>query len=263
MSPPFEDPDSGPQNMSESRGTTAFTGMRYFDAYSFVFDSPRWAMNLLLGAVCLFIPIVGQIVLMGYQFEIIESLHRDPKRIYPDFDFNYFVEYLKRGVWPFLVSLVVGFVVSFVLMFLYLVMLVLVAVCAFLTGDEAGMAIGMAGFFLVYVVLIAASAIVWLVEIPMVVRAGLAQDFGEAFRLEYIKSFFRKTWKEIAFGGLFMMVSGMAVGMIGTLLCFVGLYPAIALFMLAQCHFYYQLYQVYLARGGKPIPLKPPLATIV
>ena len=29
---------------------------------------------------------------------------------FPDFDFNRFMEYLERGVWPFLAQLVVGFV---------------------------------------------------------------------------------------------------------------------------------------------------------
>jgi hypothetical protein len=35
------------------------------------------------------------------------------------------------------------------------------------------------------------------------------------------------------------------------------------LVMLAYAHIYYQLYEAHLARGGEPIPLKPPLATAV
>ena len=119
------------------------------------------------------------------------------------------------------------------------------------------------GFLLLFVFMIAAGIFVGMICIPFVVRAGLAQDFGEAFNLEFAKSFFRKTWKEMILSMLFMMFSSMAVGMIGMLLCFVGMYPAMVLIMLAYAHIYYQLYQTHLARGGEKIPLKPPLATAV
>jgi len=257
------DAHNRPDEINKAEAVTAFTGMRYFDAYSFVFDSPRWAMNLLLGAVCALIPVVGGIVLWGYQFEIIESLHRDPRRTYPDFDFNHFVNYLKRGVWPFLVALVVTMVPSFVLVILSYAMMFAVGISASLAGQETGMLIAVVGFLLGFAAIFAAAIAVGMISIPFVIRAGLAQDFGEAFRFDFVKSFIRKTWKEMILSMLFMMFSSMVVAMIGMLLCYFGMYPAMVLIMLAYAHIYYQLYQVYLARGGKPIPLKPPLATIM
>jgi hypothetical protein len=59
---------------------------------------------------------------------------------------------------------------------------------------------------------------------------------------------------------LFVVISGMIVGTIGLLVCCVGFYPATTLVMLAQAHIWFQLYQLYLARGGTPIPLKEPNA---
>lgn len=257
------DADSPLGEIGKPEAVAAFAGMRYFDAYSFVFDSPRWAMNLLFGAICALIPVVGAIVLWGYQFEIIESLHRDPRRTYPDFDFNNFVEYLKRGVWPFLVALVVTLVPSMILVIFFYALLMAVGVGAGLAGKEAGVPIAVVGFLLAFAVMFAAGIIVNMISIPFVIRAGLAQDFGEAFRLDFVMSFFRKTWKEMVLSLLFLMISSMAVAMVGMLLCYFGMYPAMVLIMLAHAHIYYQLYQVYLARGGKPIPLKPPLATVV
>ena len=62
------------------------------------------------------------IVLLGYLFEIIEFKHRHgDDEPYADFDFNRFVEYLKRGLWPFLCALVIGVAFMPVLMVLYLV----------------------------------------------------------------------------------------------------------------------------------------------
>lgn len=252
-----------PEEATKPDAASAFVGMRYFEAYSFVFDSLKWMMNLLQGTVCVLIPVIGPIVLWGYQFEIIESLHRNPRRTYPDFDFNNFVEYLKRGVWPFLVSLVVTMVPTVVLMVLFYAMMIAVGIATTAAGEEAGAPIAVVGFLLIFAVMIAASIFIGMICIPFIIRAGLAQDFGEAFNLEFAKSFFRKTWKEMILSMLFMMISSMVVGMLGFMLCFVGMYPAMVLIMLAYAHIYYQLYQTHLARGGEKIPLKPPLATAV
>ena len=89
--------------------------MEYMQAVHYVFESPKWMANLLWGSLCILttqvIPIVGQLVWMGYQFEIVEDLlSRPPKTGYPDFDVNRLKEYLVRGLWILLVSLVLGLV---------------------------------------------------------------------------------------------------------------------------------------------------------
>jgi uncharacterized membrane protein len=52
------------------------------------------------------------------------------------------------------------------------------------------------------------------------------------------------------------MVSSLFLVFVGLLVFCVGMYVALALVTLANAHIYFQLYQVYLSRGGKPIPLK-------
>jgi hypothetical protein len=54
------------------------------------------------------------------------------------------------------------------------------------------------------------------------------------------------------------MLTASLVLLLGLLLCCVGTYPATALVMLAQAHLYLQLYELFLQRGGEPIPLKSP-----
>jgi hypothetical protein len=48
------------------------------------------------------------------------------------------------------------------------------------------------------------------------------------------------------------------VALIGMLLFCVGVYPATAWAMLAQGYMYFQFYELFLQRGGEPIPLKDP-----
>ena len=57
---------------------------------------------------------------------------------------------------------------------------------------------------------------------------------------------------------LFLIGTGIALEFLGFAACRIGLYPAIALMMFAQLHIEYQLYQLYLERGGSEIPLKTP-----
>ena len=57
---------------------------------------------------------------------------------------------------------------------------------------------------------------------------------------------------------LFLIGTGVAIEFLGMAACCIGLYPAIALIMFAQLHIEYQLYQLYLERGGSEIPLKTP-----
>src|SRR5436190_21917671 len=112
---------SDAQNPYQASGSAAASpyrrgAMEYGQIVSYVFQNPNWLINLLMMGVCQLIPIVGPLVLVGYQFEVVEALHRDPRRTYPDFDFGRFVDYLVRGLWPFLVGLVASVVIAPIMM---------------------------------------------------------------------------------------------------------------------------------------------------
>ena len=232
--------------------------MEYGRMVSYVFENPKWFVNLLLMGVCQLIPIVGPLVVMGYQFEIVEALHRDPRRRYPDFDFGRFGDYLLRGVWPFLVALVAA-----VVMVPIVIGLMFAVLCGFGMAVSGGgnQNLGPSLGILIPLAIVAYVAFILglqLVMIPLVLRAGLAQDFGAAFDFSFFKRFLATTWKECVVGMLFMFVVGLGAAFVGILLCFVGIYLTMGVVMLAQAHFYSQVYELYLDRGGEPIPLKPP-----
>jgi hypothetical protein len=228
--------------------------MRYLRAYQFVFDSPQWMMNLLFGALCQLIPVVGPLVLMGYEYDMIETMHlrRDDRR-YPDFTFERFADYLMRGLWPFLVHLIVGLPVALLVGLVYVVV---GFVAAALVGHRNSPAIVPILFVFMTLVIVLGAIVVSLVLIPMSLRAGLSQDLGSAFSMQFVRSFLELMWRETLLASLFLMVTAWVVMMAGMLMCCIGLYPATALVSMAQHHLYYQLYELYLDRGGIPIPLK-------
>lgn len=230
-------------------------GLQWTEAYNYVFASPRWGLNLLLGGVCQLIPIVGPIALLGYEFEIVEALHRNPARTYPDFDFGRFVNYLSRGVWPFLVALIVAAILVPLVWMLMAVMIFGIAAAG--NQDSVGLVVL---FVLLFVTVLLLSVAMNVLMLPLILRAGLAQDFAAAFRMAFFVDFIRRMWLDMLLASIFMMVTGLVVGIVGLLLCFIGVYPAATLVMLAQTHLHYQLYQLYLARGGEVIALKEPAA---
>ena len=229
--------------------TASVRGIAYFRLITYVFDHPQWGMNLLLGTVCQFIPIIGNILLIGYQFEIVEALHRGHAR-YPEFNFDRFVPYLYRGLWPFLVNLVVTLIlVPFML--LGVLGLVLLANLLGLNEDLAMLVIGLPA--MAFAMLL--SVLLALVMMPMAIGAGLSQTFQAGFRGRFILDFISKVWPQMLAGVLFLVIASMTMIVVGMLLCFVGVYPAVTITMLAQAHLYFQLYRLYLQRGGTPVPL--------
>ena len=79
--------------------------MRYLHSYQFIFVSPQWLSNLGYSILCMLVPVVGPIVLVGYHFELIEAMLRDGEENYPDFDTNRLMPYLTRGAWPFIIRM--------------------------------------------------------------------------------------------------------------------------------------------------------------
>jgi len=227
--------------------------MHYFGAYRFAFTSPKWATNLLIGLVCQLVPIIGPMVWMGYAYDVIEAQHRYGRDQYPAFDFDRLGPYLSRGAWPFLVSLIVAIPV-FIVMALLFLGFAISSVAAENAGDPNPNPIAVfLSMFFVFAVLFFACQFV---TVPMVLRAGLSQDFGSAFSTTFLRDFLARVWKEQLLSFVFLMITGPFLFLAGFLLLFVGLYAAGAVMMLAQIHFQYQLYELYLERGGTPIPLK-------
>jgi hypothetical protein len=238
--------------------------IEYMRAYHYVFESPNWTMNIVWGFLCLIstmvIPVVGQLVLIGYQFEVLEALLLTQGARYPDFNANRFADYLGRSIWPFLVALVL--LIPMVIIFYGAVFCValLVMAGAAIGGDNFGpvlaVVFGLFGFTLLVAMWIAAMGLLT----PLVLRAGLMQDFAAAFDFGWAVDFLKKTWLEIVLVSLFLMATAFALSLVGFLALCIGMFAAQALVALAQSHLVYQLYMLYLSRGGAPVPAKAAVA---
>ncbi|MFO0804658.1 MAG: DUF4013 domain-containing protein [Gemmataceae bacterium] len=223
--------------------------MQYGLAFNYIIGRTGGWTNLLLITVCTLIPVLGPIVLLGYQAEVAIALMQDEERRgHKDFNFDRFMEYLTRGLWPFLMSLVV----SVAIIPLFFVFFILGGVAA-AAAPDIGFVFLILGYFLAIGVTIALSVF----TAPMHFHAGLANkfDFGAAFR--FTKSFWSTVGMKALGSWLVFVVLSMGVALVGLLACFVGIYPASALIQMASQHLHVQLYDEYLDRGGEPIEIAP------
>jgi hypothetical protein len=237
------------------------SGIEYLRSYNYIFENPNWAMNVLWGFLCilstLMIPFLGNIVFLGYQFEVIQVLLATGGARYPDFDINRFGDYLSRGIWPLLVQMLVSIPLAIVAYVGVIVVILLAAAAGSAGGDTAGpiLAVFIGGVGML--AMVGLFVAVMLLLVPMMIRAGLQQDFAAAFDFGWASDFVKRMWVEIILVALFVQLTGFVLVMLGFFALCVGVYAAAAIVMLAYSHLWYQLYLVFLGRGGKPIPIKP------
>jgi Protein of unknown function (DUF4013) len=241
------------ENIPESPSPQA--GMRYWRSYAYFFDSPKWTTNLLLGALCSLIPVIGGIVFSGYGYEAVETMHRRGKDDqYPDFDFNRFVKYLVRGCWPFIWQLIIGVPVTFIIWFFCVIVMMVIGGTADQQGPKPVVLIPVL-FFLVIAVL-AVSLIISVVLAPLLLRSGLSQELGFGQAVPFVQDFLKRVGKEVILAQLFLIGTAIVIVPIAELMCILPVFPAIVIVQMAHFHLLYQLYGLYLQRGGAAVPLQ-------
>jgi hypothetical protein len=232
-------------------------------ALSYVFAREDWPKTLLFVTLATLVPLVGPIVVQGYQAVIAEHVAgRDVARRedgdWPPFDFDRLADYLMRGLRVFVVSLVAGVLVVPVAMgvvWLATLVSILIGTTARGGGEDAlvtflSCALTAAGG-LVFAALIFGVLVLIL---PLWLQAGINPDLAGAFDIGFLRDFLGRTAREVLLAHLALVCIHFALLLAGALACIVGVFPAIGLMMLVQAHLYGQLYGLYLSRGGRPIP---------
>jgi hypothetical protein len=88
--------------------------LAYLQAFRFVFENPDWFTTIVFSSVISFLPVLGQIAHLGFYYDIVEALYRQPDAPYPKFEFRRFGDYCTRGVWPYVLAMMTGLIVYIV-----------------------------------------------------------------------------------------------------------------------------------------------------
>ena len=236
------------------------TRVEYFRAYQAVLASGNWLLNLCWGMLAMFsssvIPLVGGMAWTGYTYDCVEHLHLTRGKELPDFDVNRFGDYLTRGVFPFLTQLLIWSSLAAAYVLMYVSVIVIAAVSA-AVGEEYAPIVLAVGLPLVGLALAVVVLTPMILLAPLMLRLGLSQDLSVGFKLSWWGDFLRRMWPELVLSTLFVLTTGLIMTTLGCLLIIVGSYAAWAWVSLASAHLSWQLYDLYLSRGGEPVPLKP------
>lgn len=233
--------------------------MNYTASVSDYFKSPKWMMNTLLAGVCVFIPLVGQIVIKGWMITGFWGRDDERPETFPDFDFNNFGKYLERGLWPFLVTFVASIVISMgACVIIVPTTMIFTILAPHDHGSAAGCAVALLFTILIifYIVLIVGLMVILT---PLTIRATLTQEFAPAFNFAFMKRFIALTWKEIILASLFLFGASVVLGCVGAIVFCVGAYFATVPIYFCWVHLHKQLYRLYLSRGGEPVPVSAKL----
>jgi hypothetical protein len=222
--------------------------MEFGLAFRYVIDRTGGWTNVLLITVCFLIPIVGPIVLMGYRAEVAEALIRDPAlRRHPLFKFDRFAEYLSRGVWAFLIALIVS-IPLMVLIFAAMI------IGMMLDMQQAGRGGPPVMTFVLYgIAYTVGLPLTMFFSIPMTFHAELTARFELSAAYRFTVSFWKLVGGKALVAGIVFMLLSTLLTFVGLLLCCVGAYPATAIGTMAAQHLMVQLYLEYLHRGGEPL----------
>jgi hypothetical protein len=254
----YEDPFRAPQAGYSMRPPSR--GMEYGRILSFVFESPNWLMNIVWSALCVLLSgvVVGQLVMNGYQAQILIASIQFPNAQYPDFDSNKIGDYLIRGLWVWLSALLASFLLGIVALVFIGIFFAIVGllIAATSNGGEPGVAIGLFVLFGYFFLIFGLSALTFVTVVPVMIKVGLTGNIAEMFDVQWHIDFIRRMLGSLILGALFLMLISMCLSMIGMLLCFVGIFPAAGWVMMSQGQLNAQLYRTYLERGGRPVAIQ-------
>ncbi len=218
-----------------------------------VVSSANWVGNLLWLSLAVLASsiFVGQIAIFGYGVELLERRAGRPENPSEDIDSERIGDYITKGIWPFLVHMVVQLIVSIVVMIpIFIIMGGTMAVGSAIGGEE-GMALSsIASLPLIVVISVLANVL----TVPFLIRAMICQDFMKSLDLGWALGFVRLMFWEVVISGLIFGILGFAVVLAGLAVFCVGYIPAVGLLMGGAMNLCAQWYEIYLSRGGVPAP---------
>lgn len=212
------------------------------------FKSPNWLMNLLWMFVCHLgsIIVIGNLVLFGYLAEVAESRSGGRSENWPDFNPDRFSEYLMRGLWPFLWSLIWTIPL---LMLVGIPVCTTVALSSFLmqnNNETSGIIVMVIGGIVSMVLYCFAM----LAMMASMIHSGLGNDFQKGADVKWIKSYVSTMGLTTVWVGIVFVLVGTVVNTLGFMFFCVGILFTPPILNLMAADLCSQLHDIFVSRGG-------------
>ena len=212
------------------------------------FKSPNWPMNLLWMFVCQLASVifVGSLVMLGYQAEVAESRSGGRSEHWPDFNPDRFSDYMMRGLWPFLWSMIWSIPLIFLIGIPAFTTIFLSRVLLQNNNDVSGVIVIITGS----VVSVSVYFFAMVAMLASVMHAGLGNDFQKGADIKWIGSYISKMGRTTIWVGIVFVLVSLVAYAVGLLLFCVGFIVATPYINLVVADLYAQLHDIFVSRGG-------------
>lgn len=209
--------------------------MNFAQAFTYVFEDPDWTKKLLIPALVALIPLIGQIVVIGWMLELTRNVIQRSPRPLPNLDFG---RQLGEGFKGIIISLV--YTIPIIIL-----VIPIIIVSTMLTGQDmdAGTATT-----LITVVSLCFGGLIFLYSILMafVLPAAFGNyaasgNLGAAFRFQEVFGLLRAAPGAYLLALLGIIVAGFVAGL-GTIVCVIGMFATLVYSQAIMGHLYGQAY---------------------
>jgi hypothetical protein len=251
VSNPYESP-SGIKAPPKKLGPLPISrvGMNISEALNFAFGHPNWMVNCILIGVVNLIPILGPIVTLGYLYDDYTAHLQHGTPSPSEFKIEKFMDYLQRGIGAFLAVLLVSLATGF-LAILCVAPFLISGLLVMKESNELGVTLFIMGECFGILV----NIILGMLTAPIVLRVGISNKFEEISNIKWAIAMTRMVWPQMILGAIAAALVGFVAGPVGVLMCCVGIIPVIGFISYFHFHLQRQWYEIYVTKGGEPIPL--------
>ncbi len=237
---------------------------KYLSCFTYLFKYANWMPTLAMGSLMMLVPIVGPMVVSGWQIELFKARLAGDKENLPVLDFSRFSELMSLGAIPF----IAGFLAVLPMLLFFYILLTMAGAAVFLLATLASAALvaalGEIGGIISLIATIALGALLlaltlgaaWVMGAVVqiiVLRAELTRQLGAAFNVQGIRENAAHLLRPLIKGNIVLGLMAGPMMLIGYMMCLVGLYPALFLLVCAGCELRTLVYRDYLDAGHPPI----------
>jgi hypothetical protein len=221
--------------------------MDFAKSFSFVFDDPDWVKKLVIGGLVSLIPILGQLLVMGYMISVGRNVIRGNPQPLPEWDD--FGQFLVDGLYAFVVSLVYMLPIFVVMCIFFFPALAVGG--AFSDNGDAGAIGGLASCCFALFATIYGLAVGWFFLPAALARYADTGEVMPAFRFAEIWAISRENLVVYLMALLVTIVAGF-IGGLGIIACGVGVLFTQFYAQIITGHAYGQAYLVATGRTTAP-----------
>lgn len=188
--------------------------MKFGLSLSFIFNDDYWFKKVTLPTLCGLIPIIGQIIILGWSLKVALNVIQGVKEPLPDLDF---IEDLKRGLFAWAINLLYTMPILLLSLILQWRPFITVESTRFIVNEmSTGTAILSGIVVLLYF-------FIYIFTQPATMNYLAKNDFKAAFKFDEVWQLFSQNPGDWVLAFLATTIIGLLLAPLGLLICFIGI----------------------------------------